>query len=111
MTAIWEQSGRRARGISLNVISDFDARGMRRVYGRSDHFGRGRTFNMDVWLARNGRLLVRFWARRDEVDWESLEVTGFSHSARPKNEKREMNEDWAPQCLRDEYDNWILSEF
>ncbi len=110
MTASWEQRGRRGRGISLNYIGHFDAHGMRRVYSRGDHFGRGRTFNMDVWLTRSGRLLVRFWARRDELDWQSLEVIGFSHAPPPKNEKREMNEDWAPQCLRDEYDNWILSE-
>ena len=110
MTANWEQSGPRGRGISAKFIDPFSARGMRRVYGRGDHFGRGRTFNMDVWLTRDGRLLARFWARRDEVDWLSLEVTGFIH-APPQNKKREVNEDWVPKCIRDEYDNWIISEF
>jgi len=35
---------------TVEEIDHFDARGMRRVYGRGDHFGRHRSFNMDIWL-------------------------------------------------------------
>ena len=111
MTTIWDSRGRRGRAIRCDYIGPFDARGMRRMYGRGDHFGRGRTFNMDVWLTGTGRILVRFWARRDEVDWLSLEVFGLFQPLPQRNKKHEMSEDWVPQCLRDEYDNWILSEF
>ena len=107
----WEQDAHRGPGINVNFIDHFDARGMRRVYGRGDHFGKGHAFNMDVWLTRSGRLLARFWARRDEVDWLSLEIIGFAHTPPPKNKKRETNEDWVPQCVRDKYDRWITSEF
>lgn len=110
MTTLWEHKGLRGRGIRVEYITDFDARGMCRVYGRGDHFGRGRTFHMDVWLTRGGRLLARFWARRDEVDALSLEVFNQSHASPPKRKTCAMNESWVPQCLREEYDNWITSE-
>jgi hypothetical protein len=95
---------------------------MRRVYGRGDHFGnvRGNTFNMDVWLSRSGRLLARFWARSEEVDWLSFEITGYTQADKARGwdaaAKRdvgkchELDEDWVPECLRDEYDDWVISE-
>jgi hypothetical protein len=106
----WEGDGRRGRGIKLRYISHFDARGMSPVYGRGDHFGYGRTFNMDVWLTRTGRLLARFWSRSSEVDWEAYEIVGLSHS--PVREKEMgLSEDWVPQRLRTQYDSWIISNF
>jgi len=59
--ADWEAPAPKVRGVTWDYVEDFDARGMRRVYGRGDHFGRNPVFHMDVWLAKNGRLLVRFW--------------------------------------------------
>jgi hypothetical protein len=111
MTTVWEGNGPKGRGISLDYIEHFDARGMRLVYGRGDHFGRRCSFYMDVWLTRSGRLLARFWAHRKRVDWWSLEVIGLSHAPPTKKKKRDLNEDWVPQRLRDEYDRWIISEF
>lgn len=111
MMAHWEQSVRKRPKVSLDYVEHFDARGMLRVYRRSDYLGRGRTFNMDVWLTRGGRLLVRFWAHRDDVDWISLEVKGHAVAAAVRSEKREMGERWVPRALRDAYDDWILSEF
>jgi hypothetical protein len=67
-----------------------------------------------TWMSGSheaGEVLARFWARGDEVDWLSLEVFGLSHPPPPKNKRFEKSEDWVPQCLRNEYDNWILSEF
>ena len=109
-TVVWERDGRRGREIKLTCVDHFDARGMRRVYGRGDHLGRGRTFNMDIWLTRSDRVFARFWSRSSEVDAESFEVIGVSVTPPPSGQKYELDELWAPQCLRDEYDNWILSE-
>jgi len=83
---------------------------MRRIYGRGDHYGGGPTFNMGVWLTRSGRVLARFWSRSSDVDGESFEVFGVSLTPPVRNKKCELNEMWVPQCLRDEYDNWIASE-
>ena len=45
---VWEKPSRRGSGIKVNYIDHFDARGMRLIYGRGDHYGGGCTFNMDV---------------------------------------------------------------
>lgn len=109
---LWDTSGASGRGIHVRYIEHFDARGMRRVYGRGDWFGPGRKFNMDVWLSTDGRLLARFWTRRDEVDWLSLEVIWSTHPQLPSGGNQlPMSEDWVPQPLREEYNSWIISEF
>jgi hypothetical protein len=105
--AFCEKPSRGAPGIKVNYIEDFDARGMRRVYGRGDHHSGGRTFNMDVWLTRSGRLLARFWSRSSEVDGVSLEVIGFSPTLSPTIKGAALDARWVPQLLRDEYDHWI----
>lgn len=79
-----EKPIRRTPGIKVNYIEDFDARGMRLVFGRGDHYGGGRTFHMDVWRTRSGRLLARFWSRASEVDGMSLEIVGFSPTLPPR---------------------------
>ena len=109
-TAIWDTLSVTKPGIGVVYIDHFVARGMRSVYGRGDHFGNGRTFHMDVWLSRDGRLLSRFWSRRSEVDWLSLEVTGHVYPKHP-SEWPAQTEDWVPLLLREEYDHWILGEW
>ena len=109
-TTAWERDGPKGGRIKLDYIGHFDARGMRLVYGRGDHFGRRSSFHMDVWFTRNGRLLARFWSHSNEVDWCSFEVIGFRHEPPGKKKANDLNEDWVPQCLRDEYDSWIISE-
>jgi hypothetical protein len=106
---IWEEPSRRASEIKVKYIDHFDAPGMRLVYGRGDHYGGGRTFNMDVWRTRSGRLLVRFWSRSVWVDEASLEVIGFSPRLPPRRKGAPLDARWVPQCLRDEYDAWIDS--
>jgi hypothetical protein len=106
-----EKPIRCAPGIKVNCIEDFDARGMRRVFGRVDHYGRDCTFNMHVWLTRSGRLLARFWSRSSEVDGMSLEVVGFSPSLPPREKGAPLDARWVPQLLRDEYDYWIEHEW
>lgn len=94
----------------VNQTEPFDARGMRLVYGREDHYGRGRTFHMDVWLTRRGRLLARFWSRSSEVDEMSLEVIGFSPRLHPRKKGDAFDARWVPQRLREAYDDWIDEE-
>ena len=60
----------------VSEIEHFDARGMRRVYGRGDHFGRNWSFNMDIWKTRDERLLMRCWSRCEDIDWRSFEIKG-----------------------------------
>lgn len=96
--------------IHLEFIDHFDARGKRRVYGRGDYFGR-MGLHMDVWQSRDGRLFVRFWSRSRKVDWYSYEIIGLPDSKqRCLEEATEFSEHWIPECLREEYDNWVLSE-
>lgn len=109
--AFCEKPIRCASGIEVNHVDHFDARGMRRVYGRGDHHCGGRTFNMDVWLTRSGRLLARFWSRSSEVDGVSLEIIGFSPTLPPRRKGAALDARWVPQCLRDEYDDWINGEW
>ena len=113
-TTSWElceKPIRCAPGTKVNYIEHFDARGMRLVFGRGDHFGVGRTFNMDVWLTRSGRLLARFWSRSSEVDGISVEVVGFSPTIPARKKGAPLDARWVPQLLRDEYDSWIEHEW
>jgi hypothetical protein len=66
---------------------------------------------MDVWQTKDGRILARFWSRSDEVDWCSYEVFGLRVPALDKGHRPTDGERWIPKCLRDEYDNWVISEF
>jgi hypothetical protein len=108
MTVAWEELGLRGSHIKVNRIEHFNARGMRMVYGRGDHFGGGRTFHMDVWVTKDRCVMARFWSYHREVDWASFGVEGLSLTPPPRGAKREMDENWVPQSLRDEYDDWIL---
>jgi len=94
----------------LSAFSASAARGMRCLYGRGDHFGSW-IAHMDVWQTKDGRILARFWSRSDEVDWCSYEVFGLRVPALDKGHRPTDGERWIPKCLRDEYDNWVISEF
>jgi len=64
---------------------------------------------MDVWINSKGRVFARFWSRREDTDLSSYEVTGLRASI-DFSQKLYENEHLVPKCLRDEYDNWVLSE-
>jgi len=106
---IWETKGPARRSISVSFVDHFDARGMRPVYGRGDHFGR-RALQMDVWRTATGRIVARFWSRSSEVDGESYEVSGYEIPAESLRSTLGDNEHLIPECLRDAYDNWVVSE-
>jgi hypothetical protein len=96
----WEHQVQQDAGITCEPIEGFNARGMTRLYSRGDHLG-NRTLNLDLWKARDGRVLARFWSRSNEVDGESWAVHGGRTNA--------QNEQQVPQCLRDRYDAWARS--
>jgi hypothetical protein len=114
----WDNNGIKDSQIELHFIEPFDARGMRRLYGRGDHFPewrsdlftrRRRAFNMDVWKDRNNRVFARFWSRSDDVDWCSYEIIGMSLANYDRHATAPLDECWVPQCLRTEYDEWIVT--
>jgi len=96
----------------VEMIDHFDARGMRRVYGRGDHFGRNHTFNMDIWMTRTGRLLMRCWSLCQEIDWRSFEIKRLDISKIPEPVKKVVLPDsWVPDLVRNTYDEWIREEW
>jgi hypothetical protein len=108
----WDSEPSPDISIRIEYIDYFNARGMRRVYGRGDVFPTKCIFNMDVWLDRRGRLLARFWSRSNDVDGRSLEIRGISVDAIPKREpSTALSDAWIPQTLREEYEDWIRGEW
>ena len=105
----WQTNGSRSKRISAIPIEHFDARGMRKFYGRADKFGTCCLY-MSVWRTSKGRLLARFWSYNDEVDFYSYEISGLSSLANQSSSTEKNNEFLIPQCLRDEYENWVGSE-
>lgn len=97
---MWEHKAQAGTGIKLEAVEGFSARGMTRLYGRGDHFGR-RTFNLDLWKTRDGRVFSRFWSHSNEVDGESWAVIG-GHTGGKDDQQ-------VPQLLRDRYEAWTRS--
>lgn len=95
----------------VEACAHFDARGMLCVYGRGDHFVR-RTFNMVIWLKRDGRLLMRFSSRNLDTDGRSFEVLGVDTSTIPAPHPPAVLVDyWVPKAVREAYDKWIMDEW
>lgn len=108
----WDSEIPLTEGVTINHIDSFNARGMRRVYGRGDRFGKKSSFNMDVWLTGDGRLLARFWSRSDDVDGRSHEVLGISADSIPhRSPNSAFTDAWIPEILRQEYADWIEEEW
>lgn len=111
---IWESDAPEAP-IGLVTVAEIDhfvARGMRRVYGRGDHYGGGRTLNMDIWKNKHGRLFMRCWSRHSDYWPASFEIIGIDPPEVQKRDGRPvLNEDWVPQVVRDTYDEWARGEF
>ena len=108
---LWESDIPDTNAVVLE-IEHFDARGMCRVYGRGDNFGRHRSFNMDIWKTCDGRLLMRCWSRCEDIDWRSFEIKGADLaeiSERPKC--KGFLESWVPGPVRQAYEQWINEEF
>lgn len=103
----------RPRKVAAKVerCAHFDARGMAFVFGRGDHFSSRRTFNMDIWMTRDGRLLMRFWSRSMDIDGRSFEISGVNTAGIPANLPGTVwDEKWIPKAVREAYDKWIQEE-
>jgi len=106
----WDSDAPATEG-ETEAIEPFDARGMHRVYARSDQFGRHGIFNMDIWGTRDGRLLMRCWSRCEDIDGCSFEINGIDAAAIPQRDKKaRFQESWIPKAVRNAYDRWIQGE-
>jgi hypothetical protein len=105
---IWEQPYRGSPTATVTAIEYFSARGTKRVYGRGDHYQR-RTFNLDIWRDRAGRLRARFWSRSSEVEDQCWEIIGVPDTRQLDGPL--FNDQWVPDCLRKQYDAWVLANF
>ena len=107
----WDTEAASNRCIRINMIDDFDARGMHCLYGRTDSFPKKHSFNMTIWKDQKDRLLARFWSRSKYIEWESYEIIGIkTESILRFREKDCYTDKWIPKCLRDAYDEWIIYE-
>jgi hypothetical protein len=107
----WESPSPRYKGIKIEMIDYFDARGMKRVYGRGDCFGRNRYFHMDIWATSSGRLLMRCWSRCSEIDGRSFEIFGIDIEKSIFQPHKKMCDDWIPYIVREAYETWIEEEW
>ncbi|MEI6169114.1 MAG: hypothetical protein WCS52_18185 [bacterium] len=101
-------SGALPMGAIIAKVSTFNARGMRRIYCRGDRFGRGLSFNLDIWKTREGRVLMSCWTRCECIEDISFEIRGIPTGLLPENEKTALaQDDWVPESARIAYDRWI----
>ena len=98
--------------ITLEYIGDwFDARGMKRLSARDylmTYKGRYLRYYSDIWKAKDGRILVRFYNRGSEAENEAYEIKGTRYDDIPHKELD--TEAWIPQCVIDRFDDWVASE-
>jgi hypothetical protein len=98
--------------VAVVEIEPFSAKGMKRVYGRGDHFGRGRTFQLDIWKNKHDQLFMRCWSHYSDYISRSFSITGVNPQVNPKVVgKPYLSEEWVPQIVRDAYDDWAREEF
>ncbi len=98
--------------VNVVEIDSFSAKGMRRVYGRGDHFGGGRTFQLDIWKNKHDQLFMRCWSHYSDYLQRSFSITGVNTEVMPKVDgKPDLREEWVPQIVRDSYDDWAREEF
>lgn len=96
--------------VSVVSIDHFNARGMRRMYGRSDHLGGG--FNLDIWRKKDGRVFMRCWSEYGDYEPASFEIVGVNPPLpHLQNGVPQLSEDWIPLVVRDAYEEWVREEF
>lgn len=97
----WESAYRGDDGQAMEIPA-FNAQGLRRVYGRADHFPGHPKFVLDLWRDRTGKLLARFSSAGAEVEGESWQVSGISIDSLPVDGDQQV-----PPCLRQRYEAWV----
>jgi len=93
---------------TIAEIDYFNARGMKCVYGRGDHFTGWRTLQMDIWRDKHNRLLMRFWSRNKWVVSRSYEITGTdAPKIQVVDGTNVYTDEWIPRVVREAYDDWV----
>jgi len=106
----WHMKGPgRMKSIYLMGFPGFSARGMRLIYYRNDHYpfydAPSLACKMDIWQDKYGRILVRFYTRRPNLDQQYYELRGVKL---PKKWSRnEFEDNFVPEALRDCYSEWV----
>jgi hypothetical protein len=111
---VWSTDPPGVESGTVNVvqIDPFSAKGMRRVYGRGDHFGGGRKFQLDIWKKKHDQLFMRCRSHYSDYLPRSFSITGVNPEVNPKvDSKPDLREEWVPQIVRVAYDDWIREEF
>ena len=99
------------------LCDHFDARGMTRVYGRCERTYIGsyrRTFVLDIWAAKDGRLLMRCWSRSLDVDDRCYEIIGLDAGAvraGARDENGGFHDSWLPKAVREAHEDWVDEEY
>lgn len=106
----WYARAPRAKAVTVRKFSSIDARGMQRICGRGDRWPH-RSFNMDMWKSRDGRVFPRFWSRSKSVESVSYEVCGLKPVPPDPEALTRYSETNVPAQLRFKYDWWIAGNF
>jgi hypothetical protein len=86
----------------------FDARGMRSPYGRADKIPDLPAYHLDMWVAKGGRVFIRFWSRGSYVGPLSFELRGADLQLAAAAESPRQNQHLVPAIVRDRYDEWVV---
>lgn len=98
----------RAPRAHLEELEDFDARGMRSIFGRVDQFPGLPAFHLDLWLAKGNRVFVRFSSRGSYVGRCSYELHEFKITRETiDGVARYDREALTPPIVRIAYDEWL----
>jgi hypothetical protein len=95
----------RRKAISILTAPDFSARGMRRIYGRGDHFPR-LSCGMVIFLRRDARVFVRFYSPGLRETYRTYELLGLKLRTLPQR-GAPLGDDCVPEVLRDLYEGWV----
>lgn len=104
-TCSWDSTPPDLKGVDAEEITDFDARGLRKVYGRGDTFYKHSPLNMELWLNKSGNLLMRCWSRSKYAPKRSFIILNFDISTIPDEGKFE--DFWIPEGIRTAYEDWV----
>ncbi len=97
----WESKGPIGKGIRIDMVDDFDARGLVRLYTRTDSFPKKHSFNMTIWMDQKDRLFARFWCHSRYIEWESYEIIGIKMPSISRFQKKDRYTEWVRMSLVD----------
>ena len=63
---------------------------------------------MEIWLTKDGRLLMRFFNRCGDAENINYEIKGMNPSDIPRDAITPRT--WIPGCIAEAFYNWMISE-